>query len=128
MPVLGRQTAAVVDDHQLAIPVLPTDKRDTSSGSGNHRSTPRSFDVLSGMELVSGAAEWIPPAANTAFERASHWPKRGRVAALAKDGFIRRHVLFQATHLRGESGQAHFVERQRWSAGSRQTGRFVNDA
>ena len=47
MAVTRGQTAAMIDDDELTIAILPADKRHFAAGSGNHRSAPGSFDVLS---------------------------------------------------------------------------------
>src|ERR1043165_56203 len=115
MTITRRQTTAMVHNHELSIPILPTDKRHATRRTGNDRRAKRRLDILTGMKLPTRTTKRIPPSAQPTFKRPLDGPQRRRVATLSQNRFIGPHIFLEAAHLGCERSEAHLVERQRWS-------------
>src|ERR1041384_945984 len=75
MCVVSGDTAAVVDNHQIAIAVIPTGVLDDPRLARSHRVTPASFYVDSRMELsmTSERIATIAETASNAHRRRNDW-------------------------------------------------------
>src|SRR6185369_468078 len=112
MAVTRRQAAAVIDDHQLPITVLPTDERHSAARSRDDWRAPRCFNVLARMKLVTWPTERIAPAAETTFECAVDRPNRRRVTAFAQNRLVRAQVFLEPAHLCDHGCESHLVQGQ----------------
>src|ERR1051326_6116605 len=118
MAVARRQTTAVIDDHELSVTILPTNKRDRAASCGSYGGAERRFDVLARVELVTWPTKGIAASAKTAFECSAYGPDRRCVTALTQDGFVRAQVFFEPAHLGYQRGESHLVQRQGWTTAS----------
>src|SRR5688572_10787972 len=116
----------MIDDNELSIAVLPTNKADFSARSGNNRCTHGCFDVLAGMKLIRTAAERIASSAESTLELSDHWPNRRCIAALAQHSFVNVNVLFNLSHFLFQGRKPLLVKRQFGTTGAGQNGFFDN--
>ncbi len=72
--ITRRETAAMIDNHELTITVLPAGECHGAVGAGNHWCAPLSLDVLAGVKLIGAPAKRIPPAPKPTLERTCDWP------------------------------------------------------
>src|SRR5687767_12277326 len=116
----------MIDDNELSIAVLPTNKADFSARSGNNRRTHGCFDVLAGMKLIRTAAERISAAAKSTFELSDHWPNRWCIPALAQHAFVDTNVFFKLRHFICQCRKSFFVKGQFRTTGAGQDSFFDN--
>src|SRR5690242_17877493 len=99
--VASGDTAAVIDDNELSITILPADKRDCTARARNHRCAPGRFNILPGMKLVARAAKRVSAPAKSAFERSVDRPDGWSVAALPQNRLVSAQIFLEPAHLRG---------------------------
>src|ERR1051326_4214335 len=63
MAVTRAETTAVIDDYQLSITVLPTDKGHSTARAGDYWCAPRRFNVLARVKFVARTTEGISSSA-----------------------------------------------------------------
>src|SRR5262249_3904072 len=110
VPIASRQTTTMVNHDELAITVLPTNKRNGTLGAGDNGSPPLCFNVLTGVEFVPITTKGVTPAAKATFEFALHRPNRWRVPSFTKNCFVGPHILFETEHFCLQGGEAILIK------------------
>src|SRR5882762_129489 len=100
--VTSCQTTPMIDDDQLAVTILPTNKGNSAAGTGDYRITRGRVDVLSRMKFVRTATKRISPSAKSAFQLANHRPDRRCVTTFSQDSFVSSHFTFEPAHFAGK--------------------------
>ena len=74
VPVTRGQAGAVIYINHISIASLPARNGHCAARGDLHRSSVGSIDVLSFVIFKTTSSEWIPSAADSAFELTQNWP------------------------------------------------------
>src|SRR2546429_8762613 len=95
MSVPGGQASAVIDIDNVAITSLATGDDHSSRSSDLDRRAVGGINVLTFVIFKAPAPEWIPSAANSAFQLTHHRPNGRNHAVLTQEGLVHSHIALE---------------------------------